>query len=231
MLTLDDVHFDYPRTAGQDRGFALRVSRLAIAAGESVAMTGASGIGKTTVLRLAAGILSPSSGTISLAGEPLGPLSETARRRHRLEKVGFVFQDFRLLEHLDVMQNVLLPFRLGSMSLDRDAERRAGELLERLGIGSLARRDVRRLSRGEQQRTAICRALVTSPAVILADEPTGNLDPANKRNILDALLGAARERSASVLAVTHDHDLLDAFDRVVELDAADGRVDLREGGS
>ena len=224
MLRLADVHFDYPRAAADDRGFTLQIAGLRIAAGESVAMTGASGIGKTTVLRLAAGILEPTRGTVELAGVDLRTLGESGRRRHRLEQVGFVFQDFRLLEHLNVIQNVLLPFRLGGLPLDRAARERAVELLERLGIAPLAGRDVRKLSRGEQQRAAICRALVTRPSVILADEPTGNLDPANKQQILEALLDAARDRSASVLAVTHDHDLLDSFDRVVDL----GTAGLRE---
>ena len=191
-------------------------------------MTGASGIGKTTVLRLAAGILEPMRGRIELAGTDLGRMSETAKRRHRLEKVGFVFQDFRLLDHLNVLQNVLLPFRLGRLRLDQAAREQAEGLLTRLGIDALAGREVRTLSRGEQQRAAICRALVTNPAVILADEPTGNLDPANKQEILQALLDAARDRAAAVLAVTHDHDLLGAFDRVVELESISGATGLRE---
>lgn len=191
-------------------------------------MTGASGIGKTTVLRLAAGILEPMRGRIELAGTDLGRMSETAKRRHRLEKVGFVFQDFRLLDHLNVLQNVLLPFRLGRLRLDQAAREQAEGLLTRLGIDALAGREVRTLSRGEQQRAAICRALVTNPAVILADEPTGNLDPANKQEILHALLDAARDRAAAVLAVTHDHDLLGAFDRVVELESISGATGLRE---
>ena len=135
----------------------------------------------------------------------------------RISTVGVVFQDFRLLEHLDVSENVLLPFRLGAGRLDRAARDRSGILLERLGIERLRRRSISLLSQGERQRVAICRALVTEPGLVLADEPTGNLDPANKRVILEALLAAARDRDAAVLTVTHDHDLLDAFDRVIDL--------------
>ena len=131
--------------------------------------------------------------------------------------MGFVFQEFRLLEYLDVFQNILLPFRLGSLQLDAAAKDCAKALAGQLGIGDLLRRKVQRLSHGERQRVAICRALVTRPAFLLADEPTGNLDPVNKRGILDALLNAARNQEAAVLAVTHDHELLPSFDRVIDL--------------
>lgn len=217
VLALDDIRFDRPAPRDGTRGFGLRLERLSIERGESVAMIGPSGCGKTTLLQIAAGILEPSSGRVSLDGVDLGTLGEAGRRRHRLARIGIVFQDFRLLPHLSVEENVLLPFRLGDLRLDAEARARARQLLESLGIGDLARRPVERLSQGERQRTAICRALVTEPGLVLADEPTGNLDPSNKRVILDALLGAARDRNAAVLAVTHDHDLLDAFDRVVDL--------------
>jgi putative ABC transport system ATP-binding protein len=217
VLTLADIRFDRPSPRDGTRGFSLRVPSFELDRGESVAIIGPSGCGKTTLLRLAAGIIAPSSGQVTLDGRDLGALGETARRSLRLARVGIVFQDFRLLPHLTVEENVLLPFRLGSLRLDAFARSRARDLLDRLGIGDLARRSVERLSQGEQQRTAICRALVTDPGLVLADEPTGNLDPANKRLILDALLDAARSRSAAVLAVTHDHDLLDAFDRVIDL--------------
>ena len=144
--------------------------------------------------------------------------------------------DPHLLDHLDVMENVVLPFRLGAGRLDRTVRSRAEQLLERMGIDRLSRRSVPRLSQGERQRVAICRALVTEPGLVLADEPTGNLDPANKRVILDALLDAARDRNAAVLTVTHDHDLLDAFDRVVDLGrdiapVVGGPGDATEGGA
>lgn len=182
-----------------------------------MAIIGPSGCGKTTLLRLASGILGPTSGEIEFDGSRLDRMGGDARRRLRLERIGIVFQDFRLLDHLDVLGNVLLPFRLGAGRLDRDARDHAEELLSRLGIDRLARRPVDRLSQGERQRTAICRALVTRPGLVLADEPTGNLDPRNKRVILDELLNTARDRGAAVLAVTHDHELLDAFDEVVDL--------------
>ena len=220
MLRLQGIRFDYPAPRDGEAAFRLELPSLELSGGRSMAIIGPSGCGKTTLLRLASGILSPDAGEVALEGKRLDRLGSDARRRMRLARIGIVFQDFRLLDHLDVLGNVLLPFRLGAGVLDRDARSHATDLLDRLGIGHLARRPVTRLSQGERQRTAICRALVTRPGLVLADEPTGNLDPANKRVILDELLDAARDRDAAVLAVTHDHDLLDAFDEVVDLGAA-----------
>ncbi|MCP4836315.1 MAG: ATP-binding cassette domain-containing protein [Phycisphaera sp.] len=219
MLRLERIRFDYPAPRDGEAAFRLELPSLELSGGRSMAIIGPSGCGKTTLLRLASGILGPTSGEIEFDGSRLDLMGGEARRRLRLERIGIVFQDFRLLDHLDVLGNVLLPFRLGAGPLDRDARDHAEELLGRLGIDGLARRPVDRLSQGERQRTAICRALVTRPGLVLADEPTGNLDPRNKRVILDELLNAARDRGAAVLAVTHDHELLDAFDEVVDLGA------------
>ena len=236
MLRLDQIRFDYPAPREGGVAFRLELGALRIERGESVAIIGPSGCGKTTLLRLASGILVPASGTVELDGRDVGRLSEAERRMIRSRTIGTVFQDFRLLDHLDVMENVVLPFRLGAGRLDRAVRSRAEQLLERMGIDRLSRRSVPRLSQGERQRVAICRALVTEPGLVLADEPTGNLDPANKRVILDALLEAARDRNAAVLTVTHDHDLLDAFDRVVDLGrdiapVVGGPGDATEGGA
>lgn len=220
MIDFSGVHFEYPGDAAS-RGFRLAVPDFTVARGEAVAVIGPSGCGKTTVLQLAAGIVLAGAGDVSLEGTSLGECSDAARRDLRLRRVGFVFQDFRLLDYLDVEQNILLPMRLGSLRLDQDARDRATTLAGELGIGELVRRPIDRLSHGERQRVAICRALVTQPACILADEPTGNLDPVNKRGILDALLHASRHRDAAVLAVTHDHDLLGSFDRVIDLGAVE----------
>ena len=216
MLRVDGVRFDYPTAAGGP-AFSLQVPHLGLEAGRSVAIIGPSGCGRPTLLKLAAGILEPRSGEVEFDGHRLDRMAAEERRRLRLARIGVVFQDFRLLDHLDVLGNVLLPFRLGAGPLDAGARQTAEELMDRLGIAGLRRRPVARLSQGERQRAAICRALVTRPGLVLADEPTGNLDPANKRVILDELIEAARDREAAVLAVTHDHDLLDAFDDVVDL--------------
>jgi putative ABC transport system ATP-binding protein len=216
VIGFENVEFEYPAESGTP-GFRLKVPNLTVEQGEAVAVIGPSGCGKTTLLRLAGGIEVPTSGEVTLEGVGLTTRSESQRRNLRLRRVGFVFQEFRLLEYLDVFQNILLPFRLGSLQLDAAAKDCAKALAGQLGIGDLLRRKVQRLSHGERQRVAICRALVTRPAFLLADEPTGNLDPVNKRGILDALLNAARNQEAAVLAVTHDHELLPSFDRVIDL--------------
>ena len=216
MIEFQQVQFEYAADS-QTPGFRLEVPDLSIAQGEAVAVIGPSGCGKTTMLRLAAGIAVATSGEVRFEGVRLDSRSESDRRSLRLRRIGFVFQEFRLLEYLDVLQNILLPYRLGSLQLDGAVRDRARDLATELGIGPLLRRSIDRLSHGERQRVAICRALVTRPACLLADEPTGNLDPVNKRGILDALLDAARNHGAAVLAVTHDHELLSSFDRVIDL--------------
>ena len=235
LLELNGIRKGYSSPEGEAQT-VLDVPSFSLEAGAELAIAGTSGCGKTTLLRLAAGILVPASGTVALDDRDLGGLSEAERRGIRSRTIGTVFQDFRLLDHLDVIENVVLPFRLGAGRLDRTVRARAEQLLERMGIERLRRRSVPRLSQGERQRVAICRALVTEPGLVLADEPTGNLDPANKRVILDALLDAARDRNAAVLTVTHDHDLLDAFDRVVDLGrdiapVVGGPAEAAEGGS
>ena len=217
MLRLDRIRFDYPAPREGGVAFRLQLESLEIERGESVAIIGPSGCGKTTLLRLASGILLPASGTVRLDGQDVSKLSEGERRRVRISTVGVVFQDFRLLEHLDVTENVLLPFRLGAGRLDRDARERAGALLERLGIERLRKRSIPLLSQGERQRVAICRALVTEPGLVLADEPTGNLDEDTAANVMDMLLSLVTEAGAGLLMVTHSTALAARLDNRVHL--------------
>jgi len=199
-------------------GFTLRVRALAVEPGEAVVCIGPSGSGKSTLLALIAGILVPQAGSVRVGGVELARRGDAERRRFRRARVGLVFQEFELLEHLSVRENVLLPWLLDAgVGPDADARRAADELLERTGIGALRGRKPRALSHGERQRVAICRALVRHPSLILADEPTGNLDPAATDRIVELLLAEARRRGATLLVVTHDHGLLERFDRVVDL--------------
>ena len=216
MISFANVQFEYASQQGSP-GFSLRVPDFSVNSGESVAIIGPSGSGKTTILQLAAGIETPKSGSVILERVPISDRSERARREIRLSRIGFVFQEFRLLEYLNVKGNILLPYRLGSLAIDNEVESRVETLAANMGIAQLLRRPIHRLSHGERQRVAICRALVTRPACVLADEPTGNLDPANKRQILDALLNAVSSTGAALLTVTHDHELLSSFDRVIDL--------------
>ena len=212
MLDLSDLHFQYG-----DDGFALHIDELRVRAGESVALVGPSGSGKTTLLHLVAGILTPDAGRICVDGEDVSALDAAARRAFRVQRIGLVFQEFELLEYLSVLDNVLLPYRIHpALRLDARVRERARALIERLGIGDKIRRAPNSLSQGERQRAAVCRALVTGPSLLLADEPTGNLDPANKERVLDMLFELGAESDATILTVTHDQELLSRFDRVVD---------------
>jgi putative ABC transport system ATP-binding protein len=212
MLDLSDLHFQYG-----DAGFALHIDELRVRAGESVALVGPSGSGKTTLLHLVAGILTPDAGRICVDGEDVSALDAAARRAFRVQRIGLVFQEFELLEYLSVLDNVLLPYRIHpALRLDARVRERARALIERLGIGDKIRRAPKSLSQGERQRAAVCRALVTGPSLVLADEPTGNLDPANKERVLDMLFELGAESDATILTVTHDQELLSRFDRVVD---------------
>jgi putative ABC transport system ATP-binding protein len=213
LINVRDLDFGYP--GGE---FRLRVPIFRVQAGEGVAITGPSGCGKTTLIHLLAGILEPESGELEIAGLDMAGLGPEDRQDLRALRIGLVFQELELLDYLDVLENVLLPFRLTPvLQLDAAARSRAVQLLGRVGLGDKVNRTPERLSQGERQRVAVCRALVTGPAVILGDEPTGNLDPANRDVVVDALLAYGRERGAPVVIVTHDHEILPRFDRVLDV--------------
>ena len=212
MIQISDLGFRYP--LGE---FALHVPDLDVEAGERVAIIGPSGCGKTTLLHLVAGIRKALEGRLRVRGVELSSLDDGARRDFRIANVGMVFQEFELLEYLDVRENILLPFRInGSLRLTRDVRNRADELAVDMGIGDKLGRPPGSLSQGERQRVAVCRALLSRPDLLLADEPTGNLDPSNKDRVLDLLLDYVESCGATLVVVTHDHDLLDRFQRVVD---------------
>lgn len=189
-----------------------------VPAGTKLAVVGPSGSGKTTLLNLAAGILVPSSGTVKTNDVEISELSEARRRDFRVSNIGLVFQEFELLEHLTVLDNILLPCRITSkVKLDQRLRERAVELADQVGIGDKLARYVRRLSQGERQRVAICRALLLEPPLLLCDEPTGNLDPANKEHVLEILFDYVRKSNSTLLAVTHDLGLVDAFDETFDV--------------
>jgi ABC-type lipoprotein export system ATPase subunit len=197
--------------------FELRIPELTVQRGERLAVVGPSGSGKTTLLHLIAGIARPERGCVRTGGAELCALDEAARRDFRVRHVGLVFQEFELLEYLSVLDNVLLPYRINpALRLDAAVRERAAELAQRVGIADKLSRLSRRLSQGEKQRVAVCRALIAEPELLLADEPTGNLDPANKDRVLDILVDYAEERGATLLTVTHDRDLLTRFARVID---------------
>ena len=189
---------------------------LDIKAGESVAIIGVSGSGKSTLLGLLAGLDVPSSGEVALAGEPITRLDEDGRARVRAGKVGFVFQSFHLLPALTALENVMLPMELAGVG---DPERGARALLERVGLGERLTHYPRQLSGGEQQRVAIARAFALRPAILFADEPTGNLDTTTGARIITLLFELNRERGATLVLVTHDESIAERCSRRVYLDA------------
>ena len=187
-----------------------------LARGDSVAIVGASGSGKSTLLSLLAGLDAPSSGSVTLAGEPISTLDEDGRARVRGQHVGFVFQSFQLLPSLTALENVMLPLELRG---DRDVEGPAKRILGQVGLGERLDHYPRQLSGGEQQRVALARAFVTAPSLLLADEPTGNLDNRTGQGIIDLLFGMNAQAGTTLVLVTHDEHLAGRCRRQLRLDA------------
>lgn len=212
MIHVEALHYAYP-----EGEFRLSVPLLEIERGEKIAVIGPSGSGKTTLLNLISGILPVGSGVVRIEETDVGALTDAQRRDYRIQKIGFVFQDFELMDYLNVLDNILHPYRITQrLKLNSEVKYRAGELAGKMGIGDKLRRYPDELSQGEKQRAAICRALLTEPDLILADEATGNLDPENKIKILNLLFTTVSELGATLLAVTHDHELLPYFDRTID---------------
>jgi len=212
MIHIESLIFHYP--SGE---FRLEIPEFTVARGEKMAVNGPSGSGKTTLLNLIAGIMTPVKGSVRVKNMEVSEFGDAERRNFRITTVGFVFQDFELLDYLNVMDNILHPYRInGALQLNKEVRRRAETLAKEMGIGDKLKRMANDLSQGEKQRSAICRALLPRPKLILADEATGNLDPDNKIRILDLLFQAVDEYDTTLLAVTHDHELLKRFDRVID---------------
>ncbi len=189
---------------------------LEINRGESVAIVGRSGSGKTTLLGLLAGLDTPSEGTVELDGSEISGLSEDERAKLRARRVGFVFQSFQLLPALSALENVMLPLELAGIEAP---EKRARDLLERVGLGERLTHTPRQLSGGEQQRVAIARAFASDPAILFADEPTGNLDNRTGQSVSDLLMDLNREQGTTLVMVTHDERLAARCGRQLHIEA------------
>lgn len=213
MITISGLRFGYG-----DGAFSIEIPELHIAHGEKVAFIGPSGAGKTTLIYLIAGILTPQAGSIDVKGVDLARQNDRQLRDFRISRIGFVFQEFELLEYLSVRDNMLLPYYVNAaLDLTPEVHRIVDTLAASMDLGDKLKRFPKTLSQGERQRVAICRALTTSPEILIADEPTGNLDAKTADVILSLLLGEVERRQATLLMVTHNQALLDAFDRVVDV--------------
>ena len=198
----------------------LHDNRFEVAAGESVAIVGASGSGKSTLLGLLAGLDLASEGTVRVAGEDLGQLDEDARARLRGRMLGFVFQSFQLLPSLNALENVMLPLELAGVS---GARAEVTAWLERVGLGHRLRHYPKHLSGGEQQRVALARAFAPAPQLVLADEPTGNLDAATGHQIIELMFAINAERGTTLILVTHDEEIAARCARRLRMHA--GRIE------
>lgn len=214
MIQIQQLKFNYPQSK-----FQLTIPDLTIQAVEKVAVIGPSGCGKTTLLNLVSGILIPDQGSIISYGVDLKALNDHQRRAYRISQIGFVFQEFELIDYLNVRENILLPYFInGTMQLDASVQERAEELATSMQIEGYFNSRIDQISQGERQRVAICRALLPQPQILLADEPTGNLDPANKQLIRDLLIEHATRTEATLIMVTHDDRLLDQFERTIDIE-------------
>jgi putative ABC transport system ATP-binding protein len=218
LVELRGLTKTYP---GAEPVHALRAVDLDIRAGEMVALVGASGSGKSTLMNLVGCLDRPTSGTYRLAGEDVAALDRNARAELRNRRIGFVFQGFNLLGRTSALENVELPLVYDAAVSSREARRRAREALERVGLADRADHEPAQLSGGQQQRVAIARALVNRPALLLADEPTGNLDSATSMDIL-AVLQELNRAGTTIVLVTHEPDIAACARRIVTL--SDGRV-------
>ena len=218
LVSLDGVHLTLSSTAGAVH--ILRGIDLAIHEGEAVGVVGPSGSGKSTMMTIIAGLERPSAGRITVAGYELSGMSEDALALFRRDHVGIVFQSFHLIPTMTAIENVAVPLELAGR---RDAFARAGETLESVGLSHRAGHYPAQMSGGEQQRVALARAFAPNPRLILADEPTGNLDGETGKAIIDTLFGVRAQRGTTLVLITHEERLAMRCDRIVRM--RDGRLD------
>jgi ABC-type lipoprotein export system ATPase subunit len=219
LLAARDVHKTY--LVGRRSLEVLRGVTLEVRPGEFVALRGASGAGKSTLLHLLGGLDVPNQGDVCFQGQSLATFSSLALAQWRNRRIGFIFQAYHLLPELDALENVCIPARMGRVAAS-EAEERGRDLLRRVGLGKRVDHKPAELSGGEQQRVAIARALINSPDVVLADEPTGNLDSHTGQEIIELLCALRVERRMTLLVATHDSHVAARAPRVLEL--ADGRI-------
>ncbi len=227
MLDITDLRKAFRQPDGQSLP-VLDIPSFSIAASEQVVLIGESGGGKTTLLHCISGIMPPDFGSLKVDGIELTKLSEAGRDRVRAAKIGYVFQTFNLLAGFTALENVRLGMAFASRKRDTH---RASELLDRVGLGQRLHYKPAALSVGQQQRVAVARALANKPKLLLADEPTANIDPANQQKIIDLIRDCCREEQVAMLMVTHSMHVAEQFDRVEKLEELNRAVGSQQVGA
>jgi ABC-type lipoprotein export system ATPase subunit len=226
MILINDLQFQYP-----GNGFELRVPSLHLHEGKRVCLTGASGSGKTTLVNIISGILKPACGSVAVAGREISRRNDRENRAFRIGNIGYIFQNFELLDYLPVEENVLLPFTLARrMRPDAAVRARMEAFLDRMGMAGKKRSLPGQLSQGEKQRVAICRAVITEPRLIIADEPTANLDRDNAGRVMELIESELERNRATFLMVSHDPAFRDFFDDVIDMSVINAADDGGDGG-
>lgn len=216
MINIKNVVMKY-----QDNGTeieALKIKKLKIEDGKKVAFVGSSGCGKTTLFNLISGMIIPTEGSIEVEDMNITDLTEAERDLYRANHIGYIFQDFNLFPEFTVMQNVTLPMTFSKRYSKKEINELAKDMLKKVGMAEKANQKVKTLSGGEKQRVAIARSIVNKPNVILADEPTGNLDYKNGVKIMQLIMDIAKEENATLIVITHNNSQLDMFDEVVNIE-------------
>ena len=213
ILQIRDLHFQYPAS-----DFKIEISNIKITQGSKIAISGKSGSGKTTLIHLISGILKPQSGEILFFDESITDMNDNDIRKHRISNIGFIFQEFELLDYLNVMDNLVLPYKINkSLSLDEEIKDKAKEIANRIGIGNKLDQHPKQLSGGERQRLAIARALITSPPLIIADEPTGNLDDKTSNIVMDEITDQVSYTNSTLIMISHNNELISSFDEIIDI--------------
>ena len=213
ILQIRDLHFQYPAS-----DFKIEISDIKITQGSKIAISGKSGSGKTTLIHLISGILKPQSGEILFYDKSITDMNDKEIRKHRISNIGFIFQEFELLEYLNVMDNLILPYKINkSLVIDAEIKDKAKEIANRIGIGNKLDQHPKQLSGGERQRLAIARALITSPPLIIADEPTGNLDEKTSNIVMDEIKDQVSYTNSTLIMISHNNELISSFDEIIDI--------------